>query len=398
MSDFAFLFLGAFAPDRPEFSNPATSRAAVLFQLNMLDAINRSDLPRPEVASYFPVASFPRGPLFCGTQRVFLEDGLPVISLWHLNLGPLKILTLGLSAAWVTMKWAWKNRHRRRVVVSYNLNAPPAFFVAPVCRVTGAEFVPFIGDIYVPGEVVDDSWMRRLEFGLQRRAIPQAKGLVVCNESIIEDFAPGSGFLLVEGGVPESFVSRFSAPCEQHEGFHVVFAGQLSELNGVQLLLDAMEHLDVPGLRVTVMGGGPYADDVRRDALTDDRIEFLGLVSHEEVMRQYAGADLLLNLRRTEYQTTRYVFPSKVVECLATGVPLLSTRTGHVEKEFGDFVILLDEETPQSLARTIAFVAGLAPDARREFGRRAQEYVMKNKTWEAQVRKLGAYLDERRAA
>jgi glycosyltransferase involved in cell wall biosynthesis len=124
------------------------------------------------------------------------------------------------------------------------------------------------------------------------------------------------------------------------------------------------------------------------------------MVPHETVLQQYASADLLLNLRATDYQTTRYVFPSKVVECLATGRPLLSTRTGHVEKEFGEFVFLLDEESPQALANAIRFVMGLDPAARADFGRRAQQYVLTNKTWEAQVRKLGTYLDrdQRRAA
>lgn len=398
MSDYKLLYVGAFAPDRPEFTNSATSRAAVLFQLDLLDAILRSDLPRPDVVSYFPVASFPNGPLVSSSQRVFLDNGLGVRSLANVNFGPLKILTLGLSAAWATLVWGWKNRKSRRVVVSYNLNAPPAFFLVPVCRLFGMEYVPFIGDIYVPGEVVDDSWMRRLEFALQRRAIKKSHGLVVCNESIIDDFAPGSGFLLVEGGVPESQVHENSRLAEGGPGFHIVFAGQLSELNGVQLLLDALEFVDVPGLKVTVMGDGPYADDVRRDALVDPRIAFLGLVPHDEVLRQYESADLLLNLRRTEYQTSRYVFPSKVVECLSTGVPLLSTGTGHVEREFGEFVFMLEDETPECLARTIGFIAGLEPSARHEFGARAQRYVLENKTWEAQVRKLGAYLDEKRAA
>jgi hypothetical protein len=80
----------------------------------------------------------------------------------------------------------------------------------------------------------------------------------------------------------------------------------------------------------------------------------------------------------------------------------LTTRTGHVEKEFSEFVFMLDDETPKGLAEMIQFVASLYPNARREMGRRAQEYVFKHKTWEAQVGKLRTYIeqvfDERKAA
>jgi hypothetical protein len=87
---------------------------------------------------------------------------------------------------------------------------------------------------------------------------------------------------------------------------------------------------------------------------------------------------------------------------LATGVPLLSTCTGHVEKEFGEFIFLLEKETPQELAKMITFIEGLYAPSLVEMGRRAQEYVLHHKTWEAQVDKLQGYIegvfDGRRAA
>ena len=387
------LYIGAFAPDKPEFQNPATSRAAVLFQSHFLDALVASDFPRPDVRCYFPVPSFPRSHTLLALPRsVSLDNGLVVRSLAHVNIGALKILTLGVSSAWAVLRWGLRNRGRKRVVMTYNLNAPPAFFVAPVCRLLGMDFVPFVGDIYVPGEVVSNNWLKRLEFQLQRRAVAKADGLVVCNKTIIEEFAPGREHVLIEGGVPESFARSFR-PSSEGRGFHVVFAGQLTDLNGVQLLLDAIEMADSPDLRVTVLGAGPMAADVRRDALTDLRIDFRGLVSHEEVLEVYKSADLLLNLRSTDYETHKYVFPSKVVECLATGVPLLSTRTGHIESEFGDFVFLLDEETPRALVRAIEFISRLDPEARANFGRAAQQHVLRHKTWEGHVGRLGDYLE-----
>jgi glycosyltransferase involved in cell wall biosynthesis len=393
MNDFAMLYIGAFAPDKPEFQNAATSRAAVLFQSNFLDALVASGFPRPEVRSYIPVPSFPRSRTLLAVPRcVPLDNGLTLRSLAHLNVGALKILTLGISSAWAVLRWGLRNRGRKRIVMTYNLNAPPAFFVAPVCRLLGIDFVPFVGDIYVPGEVVSNSWLRQMEFHMQKRAVAMADGLVVCNKAIAEDFAPGRGHVLIEGGVPESFARSFRASSEGG-GFHIVFAGQLTDLNGVQLLLDAIEMVDDPDLRVTVLGAGPMAPDVRRDALTDQRIDFRGLVPHQEVLDVYKSADLLLNLRSTEYETHKYVFPSKVVECLATGVPLLSTRTGHIEEEFGDFVFLLDDETPKALVRAIEFISRLDPGARANFGRAAQQYVLRHKTWEAHVSKLSEYLE-----
>lgn len=392
----ALLYLGAFTPDFPEFQNPATSTAGNLFQQNFLTALARSTLPNPTVFTYFPIASFPKvKTLFVGSRQVRLGNGLRATSLPHINLGPIKILTLGLSAAWNTLRWGIAHRAcPRRVVVCYNLTAPPAWPISLVCRLLKMDLAPFIGDIYVPGEVVDNTWLRRLEFAAQKRVIPRAQGLLVANQAIIDDFAPGRHALLIEGGVMEDDIRRFAAPSPSAEGlFHVVFAGQLSELNGVNLLLDAMRLIEDPNLRVTILGGGEWAHEVRRAVAKDARIRYRGRVSHDEVLEVYGEADLLLNLRRTHYRTHRYVFPSKVVECLATGRPLLTTSTGHVESEFGEFVFKLEVETPEALAAALTNLAAMDPELRLAPARRAREYVLAHKTWEAQCRKLENYLE-----
>lgn len=393
----ALLYLGAFAPQGSEFRNAATSTAGDIFQENFLTALAGSNFPTPEVHAYFPVQSFPRTKkLFFGAIKAKMSNGLTVRSLSHINLGALKIATLGLSAAWRTFTWAVKNRKAdRRVVICYNLTAPPAWPISFLSKIIQLDLVPFIGDIYVPGEVVKDTFLRRVEFNGQKRLIPKADGLLIANQAIVQDFAPNRHSLLLEGGVMESLVRRFeSHPRKFDESFHVVYAGQLSVLNGVTLLLDALKLIDMPNLKVTIMGGGEFAATVKEAAQHDSRITFRGLCDHEQVLETYEQADLLVNLRRTDYQTHRYVFPSKVVECLATGRPLLTTCTGHVEGEFGDLVYMLKDESPIALAEAIKTIASHSKAERESVGARAKNHVLENKTWEGHIVRLENYLDE----
>ncbi|MBX3119935.1 MAG: glycosyltransferase [Fimbriimonadaceae bacterium] len=395
--ELSILYLGAFTPDRPEYKNSATSTAGNIFQLNFLAAFKPAGLPAPEVCSYRPMPSFPRSKkLFYLGGKDILSDGTQVRFLAFLNLGALKIITLGLSSCLQVIRWGLRNRaSKRRVVIAYNLTAPPAWPIFWACRLVGCEFVPFIGDIYVPGEVVKDTWLRRREFAGQRRIIPKVDGLLVANQAIIEDFAQGRDALLIEGGVPSAFVQRFASRHKQDEDhFNIVFAGQLSELNGIPLIIEAMKRLQGDRYRLSIAGGGEYADAVKKAAEADPRITYHGLIPHHEVLALYAKADLLLSLRRTHYQTHRYVFPSKVVECLATGCPLLTTDTGHAREEFGSFVILLEDETPEAVADKIEEIATWSPDKRAKLGKAAQAYVKANRSWESNVKRLKDYLDQ----
>ncbi len=396
-TEMSILYLGAFTPDQPEYKNAATSTAGNIFQLNFLAAFKPAGLPVPDVWSYRPMPSFPRSKqlLYLGGKDE-LADGTTVRFLPYLNLGALKILSLGFSSALQVLRWAWRSRKSgRRIVIAYNLTAPPAWPIYLACRLSKCEFVPFIGDIYVPGEVVKDTWLRRCEFASQKRIIPKVDGLLVANHAIIEDFAEGRDALLIEGGVPTAFVQKFAAKPPSEEGtFQMVFAGQLSELNGIPLILDSMRLLDDPRIRLDIAGGGEYAEAVRKAAEADPRITFHGLIPHQEVASLYAKADLLLSLRRTHYRTHRYVFPSKVVECLATGRPLLTTDTGHAREEFGQFVFLIEDENPRAVADKIMEIAALPVAERVACGAKAQAYIKECRTWESNVIRLKQYLDE----
>ena len=401
MKNSSIVYFGAFAPDRPDYKTPASSTAANLFQLNFLSAFRRSGLPMADVFSYLPMPSFPRHPqLFFTGGRERLADGTQVRFLPFLNLGPLKILTLGIASFFQTLGWGFRHRKsERRIAIAYNLNAPPAWPIWLGCKLTRTEFVPFIGDIYVPGEVIPNGWLRRLEFEAQKRIIPKVDGLLVANKAIVNDFAEGRESLVMEGGVPESFVRKFeSKPERSKEEFHVVFAGQLSELNGVELLLEAIKLIQSPKFRFTIAGAGALKDMVKHAARLDSRVCYAGLLPHRDLEDLYRTADLVLSLRRTDNRTHRYVFPSKVIECLATGVPLLTTCTGHAETEFGEFAILLREECPNAVARAIQEVACWPETKRAELGSRAQEYVLEHRTWESNIVRLEEYLRREESA
>jgi glycosyltransferase involved in cell wall biosynthesis len=106
----------------------------------------------------------------------------------------------------------------------------------------------------------------------------------------------------------------------------------------------------------------------------------------------YESSYVLINFRMTKSRNTRYFFPSKMMEYLASGIPVISTATGHVESEFGNFVYLLRDETPEGLCALIQRVASLGPEERIKTGEMAREYMNTNKTWEAQTRKLAAFI------
>jgi glycosyltransferase involved in cell wall biosynthesis len=397
---FLLAFVGPVVPDTPRFHGPAFSRAAAMFLNNLLQAIAEAGVTPNRIFSFVPVPAFPRSRrLWCREASVTTAEGLQVSFVPFVNIPIAKQITLGLGTALGLVKWAWSTRSaRRRVVYVFNLTSPSGLFVLAAARLIGAAAVVSLNDINEPGQTVPDTFRWRLDYAMQRWLIPRFDGHVAVADRIMKDFAPHRRYVRVEGGVlPDKFAQRPApshAPDNGRQPFTIVAAGSLDEANGIHILLDAMSRLDETGVRLCIAGDGPLAPLVRTAAAQDPRIRYCGYLSFDEVLALYAEADLLVNMRVTKAIETRYFFPSKLMEYLASGVPVLTTPTGHVAEEFGDVVLLLDDETPSGLATRLRQIVNMNRVELRELGDRARARTLATKSWNVQGAKVAAYLKE----
>jgi glycosyltransferase involved in cell wall biosynthesis len=248
----------------------------------------------------------------------------------------------------------------------------------------------------VPGQTVPPRFIWRLNYWMQKRLIPLFDGHVVAAEAIAQDFLANRPYVRVEGGISEQSVSCTSDVIDRGiilgRPFRIGFAGRIDEMNGIPSLLEAFSLVEGDKYRLRIAGGGPLERQVREAAATDSRIEYLGFISFSEVLELYKNSDILVNMRITKKLDTRYFFPGKMMEYLASGTPVITTCTGHTEEEFGDFVYLLRDETPRGLATLIEKVAGAEPEVRKQLGRTAREFMSRHKTWDAQTRKVAGYI------
>jgi glycosyltransferase involved in cell wall biosynthesis len=403
----ALAFVGSLVPDDPRWNGPSFNAAAQMFQCELLLGLEREGLPASLVVASQPVPSRRHAkllgldalPLFVHGHNATIADKLPLRLVPFINITPLKQLTIGLATAYELIRWGWRHRAtRNRVVYAYNLSVPPGAFILLAARLIRAKAVVSLCDIEVPGETVPDGAYWKWDQRLQRLLIPRFDGHTVASQAIADDFLPGRHSLRLEGGVSaellEQTASLVPAPDTRRDSrdFVIVAAGQLSEVNGIPLLLEAFARLRGDRFRLRIAGAGPLEPDVRAAAARDPRIEFLGRLPFDRVLQTYVSADVLLNLRVTRSLNTKYFFPSKMMEYLVSGVPVISTCTGHVEEEFGAFTFLLREETPEALADLLERIAALEPAGRHAQAARARAYMASNKTWLAQTQKLAAYI------
>jgi glycosyltransferase involved in cell wall biosynthesis len=396
----ALAYVGAVVPDEPHFHTVAFNPSGQMYQQELLLGLRRAGLPASLILSVLPIPAYPNGArIWIRGGEAYLPEGLRLTFIPFVNIFLFKQITIGIVTLMHLLFWRWRTRHASfRIVYTYNLTVPPGLLTLLGVRIIGAKAVVSLCDINVPGETAPLGWPWQLDYWLQRKLIPHFDGHVTVADAIAREFIPGRPYLRLEGGVRTEKLAKHRDPSIVKENLGAAFVitatGTLNEANGVPILLKAFSLLEGDRYRLCIAGRGPLEELVREAAATDPRIEYLGFISPLEVLRVYQRSDLLVNMRVTGSINTKYFFPGKMMEYLASGAPVITTCTGHTEEEFADFVFLLRDETPQGLVALIRQVANLDSGERRRVGEKAQQYIALNKTWDVQASNAVRFIRE----
>lgn len=397
----ACAFIGLLDVGGRETSNAAFSPAGTQFQEGLVRGLSGTCLHVTHIYSLRPVPSFPRHPrLLYWARYATLVESVRATLIGFINLGPVKTLSGGVALLPRLLAWAWRERAHARAIMQYNVNSPPGIVGVLAARLSGSHYVPIIADVQVPGDgLLADNSFRRADFWLQRRTLPLCDGLVVLTRKMAEDFANRTPFLQMEGALPDdlSDLADASNRCIGVSGREatriLMYAGGLSELKGIPLLLDAFSRVREGTYELWITGTGPLQSAVEEAAARDSRIKYWGFQSRPALLALYAQADVLVNPHSTRSASARYLFPSKLIEYIATGTPVITTcSTAEVGEQYGQFVFLAADDSADTLATAMSDAMRLPRAELAAKGAAGRAFVLANKTWAAQGQRIAAFI------
>jgi glycosyltransferase involved in cell wall biosynthesis len=386
--------VGTGVPENLGVANPAYNPAGARFQLSLVCGLSRYFPGAVSAFSAVPAVAYPRGRFsLVRASSVQLEGrDVELKLLAFVNATGAKEFSLATSILVSLLRWGRLTQGARRTIVVYNVFSPFSLPVLAAARLLGAKAVAVVAD--TPHGLYEfrraRGLLERLDFAVQVRIIRRFDGVVALTPHISEDFAAGRPTLLLEGGIDDA-PRAVDAPLA--DGAVCLFSGTLNRVNGVALLLDGFELVGDPRARLWVFGGGELQDMVREAALRDPRITYFGMRPNAEVRRRQQDATLLINPRFSDNVLTRYTFPSKLLEYMASGRPVLTTALAGIPEEYYPHVFRLDAETPEGLAAAVSAIIAQPADTLAAKGRQAREFVLRHKTWQRQAERVHEFIE-----
>lgn len=209
----------------------------------------------------------------------------------------------------------------------------------------------------------------------------------------MKEFIPAKRYCVFEGLSTEGFTNVDSIRYYSEQEKIIVYAGGLHANYGVKLLLDAFCILKQPNYRLILCGRGSLEEEIIRQTADDPRIIFLGEIPRTELLSIEKGADLLINPRVNCGIFTRYSFPSKNLEYLSSGTPMIGYRLDGIPDEYDDYINCFEKPTPESLAKKIEEVLETNFVNTIVRANNAMEYVTKNKNAISQAKMIIKTMD-----
>lgn len=382
------LWLGGVFSEEAMLTNRAISPAANRWQVEILRALTQAGMSVVVLGQKYE-QRWPLGALRPGDLED-APDNIDVVfsKYWNLPFGRNRSLAMAFRKTFEQL--VREKGNPPQLIITYNPYYQHGSLARYAYRRYGIPWIPIVADFKSPGE----------EWADYKRETAEAMGHVFLSYWAYKE-CPLYPKLHIDSGVANLRVCEKSyRDPEKGKPFVFLYTGAVSRFKGIDLLLDAFEiFLSTQGNqhaelwicgKLALRGEGVHLQH-RFDA--NERIKYFGVVPEGQLEEFSMRADAFVNPRPTGIQDHMMNFPSKLLEYLSYGKPVISTMTPGVAPEFADILYTPDGEDSAAFAKTMAFVSSLHRSELDYLRSKTFEFLKETRLWSVQAEKLVQWLN-----
>lgn len=240
------------------------------------------------------------------------------------------------------------------------------------------------------------SFPKKIQHGIEiikhQKYFSQIDSFVLLTKGMEEKVPEAIGKNVIIEGIASPKPLYIKQPQDVTDEKILLYTGSLAEHTSIKELVDAFMLTTNPNFRLYICGAGYYEKYITEAAQKSSRIVFKGLLPHTEVIDLQHKAIALINPRFPSIKDTPYSFPSKTMEYLISGTPMIGYKLVGIPTDYYECMYTVNQETPEDMASVINHVLSLPQSELDAKARSAYNFIMKNKTAKKQASKLIEFL------
>ena len=307
----------------------------------------------------------------------------------------LRYITIFLSSFFVAIKLFLFEKNKKEVAVLcdplYVQIAKAVRFAAKIC---GIKSVAVVTD--VPYFTTD---MKKLNFSKIKHFLQKKYEAFCMKEMLAYDGyinltkymnpivnPQNKPSIVIEGSVDIDVLN--SLPLSNQKGNVIMYAGGVYEKYGLGLLVNGFVNANLDNVELHIYGEGSFVEQIQKISLTHPNVKYKGVALNTDLPLLESHATLLVNPRFTDEEYTKFSFPSKTLEYMTSGTPVLSTRLSGIPDDYEPYVYWLDEESEEGMACKLQELFKQSEYDFIEFGKKAKKFVAMEKSNVSQGKRI----------
>lgn len=283
-------------------------------------------------------------------------------------------------------------------LITYNVYYPYLKACVKILKkYKNVELCPIITDM--PGDfgILPKSWWRKKYVMYQSKkilqALKKAKKYVFLTELMKNPLGVKDNYIVVEGIYSNLDTSNNQiVDDKKHDKKIILYTGVLNREYGILTLLDAFEKIKHNDVELWICGGIGEVDEVNRRSELDSRIKFFGNVPRAKAIEYQKTADLLVNPRPNEGEFVKYSFPSKTMEYMASGKPVIMHKLAGIPNEYDEYLNYFEDNTPDAVQKGIEKILYQEYESSVAKAKAGRQFILNEKDSKSQTKRIIDFL------
>lgn len=305
-----------------------------------------------------------------------IEDGIHYKYIPFLNFPFIRQIGIFIYSFLYTLFWGMKKRKEKRLICDV-LNISVCLGSLIASKLIGLKSVGIVTDM--PGLMVgrSKSFLSNLITRINKSYLSSFDYYVFLTEQMNPVLnIHKRPYIVMEGLVDVDMQITPHAEWALGMKRNIIYAGGLYERYGVKMLIEAFMQTSFEDVSFSIYGMGEMEQQIKEYEKKDPRIHYYGAVPNSKVVEEELKATLLINPRPTHEEFTQYSFPSKNMEYMVSGTPVLTTKLPGMPVEYYPYVFLFDEETVEGYKKKLDEVLLLSNQNLSQKGQKAKRFVL----------------------
>ncbi len=342
------------------------------------------------------IGSFPFGykKIYFNRSTFYHKVGRSVESVGFITFPLFNLFNRYINSKHELLKWS-SNTEETIWIIIYSIHTP--FLKAAIdvkkknTKIKICLIVPDLPQFTTNNKNLIYRFLKKIDSIIIKKLLEKVNSFVLLSDYMVKELNIGTKpWVRIEGIFKPSLIIR---PVIKEKKKTIFYSGTLASHYGILNLLQAFIKIENKDYQLWICGEGNTKSEIIKISEIDKRIRYFGQIPHEEVLKLQSRATVLVNPRTSQGEFTKYSFPSKTMEYLASGTPCIINRLKGIPNEYFDYCFVPKDESLPALIETIIEVCSKEQSELNDLGIRAKKFINEKKSPKVQCEKIYKMLE-----